>query len=61
MTLLAPVMPGTRDKVCAALGSTPAARWRDALQWGDSLTGAQLQPGLVLFPRPPAQTASSTQ
>ena len=61
VTLLAPVMPGTRDKVCAALGSTPAARWRDALQWGDSLTGAQLQPGLVLFPRPPAQAAAGAR
>ena len=61
VTLLAPVMPGTRDKVYAALGHTPPARWRDALQWGDSLTGAQLQPGLVLFPRPPAEKTAGVK
>jgi hypothetical protein len=54
-------MPGTRDKVYAALGHTPPARWRDALQWGDSLTGAQLQPGLVLFPRPPAEKTAGVK
>jgi methionyl-tRNA synthetase len=55
VTLLAPVMPGTTERTYAALGCTPAARWSDALQWGDTLAGAQLQPGLVLFPRPPAE------
>ena len=52
VTLLAPVIPGTTAKVNAALGHTPAPKWTDELQWGASLTGAKLQPGLVLFPRP---------
>jgi methionyl-tRNA synthetase len=51
-TLLAPVMPTTTEKIYAALGHTPAPKWSDELQWGASLTGAKLQPGLVLFPRP---------
>jgi methionyl-tRNA synthetase len=52
VTLLAPVMPATTAKVCAALGHTPAPKWSDELQWGASLTGAKVQAGLVLFPRP---------
>jgi methionyl-tRNA synthetase len=52
VTLLAPVMPGTTAKVHAALGHTPGPKWSDELQWGSGLTGAKLQPGLVLFPRP---------
>jgi methionyl-tRNA synthetase len=52
VTLLAPVTPGTTAKVYAALGHTPLPKWSDELQWGASLTGAKLQPGLVLFPRP---------
>jgi methionyl-tRNA synthetase len=52
VTLLAPVMPGTTAKVQAALGYIPGPKWRDELQWGSRLTGAKLQPGLVLFPRP---------
>ena len=52
VALLAPVTPGTTAKVNAALGHTPAPKWTDELQWGASLTGAKLQPGLVLFPRP---------
>jgi methionyl-tRNA synthetase len=51
-TLLAPVMPSTTAKVQAALGHTPGPKWTDELQWGATLTGAKLQPGLVLFPRP---------
>lgn len=54
VTLLAPVMPATREKVYAALGHTQAPKWSDELQWGASLVGAKLQPGLVLFPRPEA-------
>jgi len=55
VALLAPVMPGTREKVYAALGGQPGAKWSDELQWGASLTGAKVQAGLVLFPRPPAE------
>jgi methionyl-tRNA synthetase len=59
VTLLAPVMPATREKVYAALGHTPAPKWSDELQWGASLTGAKLQPGLVLFPRPETPGAAA--
>ncbi|MFA5058580.1 MAG: class I tRNA ligase family protein, partial [Opitutaceae bacterium] len=52
VTLLAPVTPATTEKVYAALGHRPAPKWQDELQWGARLTGARLQPGLVLFPRP---------
>jgi methionyl-tRNA synthetase len=52
VTLLAPVMPATTEKVYAALGHTPVPKWSDELQWGASLTGAKVQAGLVLFPRP---------
>jgi len=52
VTLLAPVMPATTAKVHAALGHTPAPKWSDELQWGASLSGAKVQAGLVLFPRP---------
>ncbi len=51
-TLLQPVMPSTTEKIQAALGYTPGAVWRDELAWGSKLTGARVQPGLVLFPRP---------
>jgi len=59
VTLLAPVTPGTTAKVYAALGHTPAPKWSDELQWGASLAGAKLQPGLVLFPRPEKPAAAS--
>ena len=52
VTLLAPVMPGTTEKVRAALGYTAAPKWGDELQWGQRLTGCKTQPALVLFPRP---------
>jgi methionyl-tRNA synthetase len=52
VTLLAPVMPATTEKVYAALGHTPVPRWSDELQWGACLCGGGLQAGLVLFPRP---------
>jgi methionyl-tRNA synthetase len=52
VTLLAPVMPGTTEKVDAALGHVAAPKWADELQWGAGLTGAKVQPALVLFPRP---------
>ncbi len=53
VTLLAPVMPATTGKVCAALGHAPAPAWGDELRWGERLTGCTVQPALVLFPRPP--------
>ena len=52
VTLLAPVMPATVDRVYAALGHTPVPKWGEELEWGDHLTGRRVQPGLVLFPRP---------
>ncbi|HUL51950.1 MAG TPA: methionine--tRNA ligase [Opitutaceae bacterium] len=52
VTLLAPVMPATREKVYAALGHTPAPKWSDELVWGDRLTGRPVQAALMLFPRP---------
>jgi methionyl-tRNA synthetase len=62
VTLLAPVMPGTTEKVRAALGHTPAAKWSDELQWGQRLTGCRVQPALVLFPRPtPSPAAASNK
>jgi methionyl-tRNA synthetase len=62
VTLLAPVMPATTEKVYAALGHTPAPKWSDELAWGDRLAGRQVQPALVLFPRPePAAPASPKQ
>ncbi|HZP59631.1 MAG TPA: methionine--tRNA ligase [Opitutaceae bacterium] len=51
-TLLQPVMPSTTVKIQTALGYTPGPVWRDELVWGAKLTGAKLQPALVLFPRP---------
>jgi methionyl-tRNA synthetase len=60
-TLLAPVMPTTTEKIYAALGHTPAPKWSDELQWGASLTGAKLQPGLVLFPRPEARDKAKAE
>ena len=59
VTLLAPVMPATREKIYAALGHTPGPNWSDELQWGGRLAGAKLQPGLVLFPRPEAPKKSA--
>jgi methionyl-tRNA synthetase len=51
-TMLQAVMPGTTKKIHAALGYTPGAVWSDELTWGGRLTGAKVQQGLVLFPRP---------
>ncbi|MDD2764099.1 MAG: methionine--tRNA ligase [Opitutaceae bacterium] len=56
VTLLAPVTPATTEKVYAALGHQSAPQWQDELRWGERLTGARLQPGLVLFPRPEPAT-----
>jgi len=55
VTLLAPVMPGTKDKVLALLGSTPAGTWLDQLTWGASLTGATFGTAAILFPKPEKQ------
>jgi methionyl-tRNA synthetase len=52
VTLLAPVMPATRDKVLALLGTAPQGTWRDQLVWGASLTGAKLGAAAILFPKP---------
>jgi methionyl-tRNA synthetase len=57
VTLLAPVMPATRDKVLGLLGSTPTGTWRDQLEWGASLTGAKVGQTAILFPKPTAPVA----
>ena len=46
------VIPTAAEKINAVLGYTPGAVWRDELVWGNRLTGAKVQPALVLFPRP---------
>ncbi len=57
VSLLAPVMPATTEKVHAALGAAPAENWRASLEWGERLRGGKTQATLVLFPRPGPQTA----
>jgi len=52
VTLLAPVMPTTREKVLGLLGATPAGAWRDQLEWGATLTGAKVGQTAILFPKP---------
>jgi len=52
VTLFAPVMPATTDKVRALLGVTPSGSWREQLEWGASLTGAKLGAAAILFPKP---------
>ena len=62
-TLLRPVMPGTADKIFAALGHTPHATWdpglndkketiMNELTWGTRLTGNKVAESAILFPRP---------
>jgi methionyl-tRNA synthetase len=53
---LKPVMPGTADRIAAALGAPAPGAWLDELAWGGRLAGSRVAPSLVLFPRsaPPA-------
>lgn len=62
-TLLRPFMPGTADKIFAALGYTPQATWdrgvdenqkmrMKELEWGTRLTGNKVAESAILFPRP---------
>jgi methionyl-tRNA synthetase len=51
-TLLAPVMPGTADKIRGVLGYRPTGTWREELAWGAGLAGSKVAVSLVLFPRP---------
>jgi len=60
-TLLQPVMPATTEKIRAALGYTPTAAWRGELAWSPRLNGAQVSPGLVLFPRPEEKQKSEVR
>jgi len=57
VTLLAPVMPTTKDKVLALLGATPVGTWRDQLAWGTTLTGAKVGQTAILFPKPTTPAA----
>jgi methionyl-tRNA synthetase len=52
VTLLAPVMPATQEKVLGLIGATPAGAWRDQLVWGATLTGAKVGQTAILFPKP---------
>ena len=55
--LLAPVIPGTTQRVFNLLGHTPAALWQDQLVWGGSLQGNKLGETAILFPKPTAGVA----
>ncbi len=52
VTLLAPVMPGTHQKVLGHLGAAATGTWREQLAWGISLTGARVDQAAILFPKP---------
>ncbi len=52
VTAMQHVTPASTKKIHAALGYTPGADWRAELEWGTKLTGAKVEPALVLFPRP---------
>ena len=49
--LLAPVMPSAHAKICKCLGQIPAEKWSGRLDWGDRLSGVELGPKTILFPR----------
>ena len=49
--LLAPVMPSAHAKICQSLGQKPAEKWLGRLDWGDCLSGVELGPKIILFPR----------
>ena len=49
--LLAPVMPSAHAKICECLGQIPAEKWSGRLDWGDRLSGVELGPKTILFPR----------
>ncbi len=58
-TFIQPVMPGTTEKIHAALGYKAGAVWRDEHPWSTKLDGCKVEQGLVLFPRPePAAPAA---
>lgn len=52
VALIQHVIPAASEKINAVLGHRPGAVWRDELNWGAKLNGAQVAPALVLFPRP---------
>jgi methionyl-tRNA synthetase len=52
VTLIQHVIPATTEKIHGVLGYTPGRDWQDELVWGGKLTGANVAPSLVLFPRP---------
>jgi methionyl-tRNA synthetase len=58
VALVQHVMPAAADKIRAVLGHTPAASWRDELEWGTKLQGVKVAESLVLFPRPVAEPAA---
>ncbi|MEN9637806.1 MAG: hypothetical protein RL077_6210 [Verrucomicrobiota bacterium] len=52
VALMAHVTPATTAKINEVLGYKSGPAWRDELNWGNRLDGAQVAPALVLFPRP---------
>ena len=52
VALMAHVTPATTAKINEVLGYKSGPAWRDVLNWGNRLDGAQVAPALVLFPRP---------
>jgi methionyl-tRNA synthetase len=49
---LAPVMPGTCDRVYKLLGLSEVGLWKDELSWGTRLKGNVLGQKTILFPKP---------
>ncbi len=52
VTLLAPVMPSTTDKVLGLIGAGATGSWQERLAWGSTLTGAGVGQTAILFPKP---------
>ncbi len=49
---LAPVMPGTCDRVYKLLGLSEVGLWKDELSWGTRLKGNVMGQKTILFPKP---------
>jgi methionyl-tRNA synthetase len=49
---LAPVMPGTCDKIYKLLGLSEVGLWKDELSWGARLKGNVMGQKTILFPKP---------
>ena len=57
-TALAPVMPGSHEKIFSVLGHKPTGDWQSQFAWGGTLLHSKVAEALVLFPKPaPAKPA----